>query len=258
MNADASLADITLMYETAVLASMDLTLDQADRPQTLLRVEADRAGSGLAVAYHVRSTTVIRSDPALATDIEELADPTKAIDSDGFEHWATERGWRFVDGGDHHLVDRAGLVAVSAPSSARLGELDRDSVEDRRVIGALLARSDADDVEEAEFALDDLDPHILGLFGDDDELRAMVSGRVWDVDESFDDIGILVDDDFRGHGWGSAAVAAFCQASFDRGRLPLYRCGWSRTASKALALSLGFVLVGQVSAVGPAADQSSA
>jgi len=251
MYADASFSLIADKYVAALLSSMDVDAEQATSIQTLVRSEADRADSGLAVAYHIGNLTVIRADPALAADIAPLATPTKALTSDRFEQWAMARNWRFIDGGDHHVIDRAGLHMRPLPSAAHLRELDREDLGDRILVAALLAANDPDDVDEAEFAMDDLDPFILGLIDATGALRVIVSGRVCDDDNDFDDIGVLTDEQLRGQGWGSAAVSAFCVASFKRGRLPLYRCAWSRTASKALAMSLGFKLVGQVSAVGP-------
>lgn len=246
-----SLSQITARYLSSVLSSMDVDPVKATQPHTDVRPEIDRTESGMAVAYHVGQPTVIRTDPALVDPLADLVDPQHAVTSSEFRHWATARGWRFIDGGDHHLIDQATLKTTSLPSTARLVQLDGGDDTDRARIAPFLARNDPDDVDEAEFAMDDLDPFILGLVDGDDELRALVSGRVWEVDEAFDDIGVLVDGDLRGAGWGSAAVGAFCAASFDRGRIPFYRCSWSRTASKALAAGLGFSLVGQVTAVGP-------
>ncbi|NNF55536.1 MAG: GNAT family N-acetyltransferase, partial [Acidimicrobiales bacterium] len=85
----------------------------------------------------------------------------------------------------------------------------------------------------------------------DGRIEALAAGRRWEEDEQFDDIAVLVRDDRRGQGWGTAVVGALCRSSFELDRLPLYRCNWSRTASKALALRLGFQRVGTLVAITP-------
>lgn len=235
---------------TALMSEAGIDVDVAAKPQTIVRPEADRADSRMAVAYLIGQATVVRCDPAMAAELDDVASATATMSSDAFEAWALERGWEFIDGNDQHVLSADALQARSVPAGATLFELDRENPEHQRLIAALLERNDADDVEEAEFDLDDLDPHIVGLLDDGGELRALASARVWDTDGDFDDIGVLTDEPIRGQGWGAAVVSAFCEASFARGRLPLYRCNWSRTASKATALSLGFEANMRLSAVG--------
>ncbi len=117
---------------------------------------------------------------------------------------------------------------------------DRAVDADVATITELIEASDPDDVDDAEIELDDLDPMIVGLVDGQGRMGSYASGRWWDGDQLFDDIGVLTRTDVRGRGWGSAAVAAFCRASLDAGRLPLYRCNRSNTGSRALALSVGF------------------
>lgn len=251
MFTDATLQQLADKYHAALAASMEIDVAGFSRVETVVRVEQERAGSGMAVAYHVGAPTVIRTDPALADAIDRLANPSRALSAEDFRIWAESRDWQFIDGGDQHLVSRPDLQMRSLPSGAEIRRLERENAADHRLIADLFARSDPDDVEEAEFELDDLDPFILGLIDREGDLRSIVSGCVWDEDGDFDDIGVLTDESVRGQGWGSAVVSSFCIASFDRGRIPLYRCNWSRTASKALAMGLGFQLMGQVSATGP-------
>ncbi len=251
MATPASFDDIQRKHLAAIAAACGLPLERFETAQTLCVTEEARTDSGMAVAYHVGRPTIIRVDPALAEQVGALVDPTTSISSSDFASWAERRGWNVIGGGDQHLITSSDLVIKPMPEAAQLIELDRTNDADRTLISTLLDENDPDDVDEAEFDLDDLDPHILGLVDGDGRLNSMVSGRFWEEDEDFDDIGILTHERVRGQGWGAAAVSAFCVASFDRGRVPLYRCDWSRTASKALAMSLGFQLVGQVSAVGP-------
>lgn len=253
---DPSFAQIRTRYLAAIAAATGAA--SLDRVETVVVPERNRAGSGMAVAYHVGSPTRIRADPALAGALDELTSSTIAVDADAFRSWACERGWRFVDGGDLHIVSPDQLRVRALPPGAELVELDGAGADDRSRIADFLGASDYDDVDAAEFDIEDLDPHIVGLIDDRRRLIAMASGRIWENDPDFDDIAVMTRPDHRGEGWGAAVVAAFCVASFERDRLPLYRCNWSRVASKALASSLGFQLVGQLTAVAsPDKDQDS-
>lgn len=49
----------------------------------------------------------------------------------------------------------------------------------------------------------------------------------------------------RGHGYASAAVAAWAAAVQDRGLLPLYSTDWENTASQGVARKLGMVCYGE-------------
>jgi GNAT superfamily N-acetyltransferase len=236
-------------FQAAIAVSVDMPIEIMGRVETVVIPEAPRAGSDMAVAYHVGAPTLIRTDPALLDALKELADPTRAIAPGEFRHWAADLGWKFVDGADQHVISRDKLRVPSFPSGVRLVGPGRESLDDRALIAGLLDASDPDDVSEAEFAMDGLDPHIVGLVDEAGAMIAMASGRIWENDSDFDDIGVLTRPDRRGQGLGGTVVAAFCIESFDRLRLPLYRCNWNRVASKALAVSLGFELVGQLTAV---------
>ena len=250
MSRELTIDEVRAKHLAALIA--EANIDHADIavPQTIVRPEDDRIDSGMAVAYLVGQAAVVRCDPVMAGPLEELSSSTSSVTSDDFAAWGIKQGWEFIDGNDVLIVAAADLAARPLPADATLVELSRESDEHRSLIAGLLERNNSDDVEEAEFAMDDLDPHIVGLLDNDGQLRALASGRIWDADEDFDDIGVLTDEPVRGRGWGGAIVSAFCEASFDRGRLPLYRCNWSRTASKALALSLGFDANMRLSAIG--------
>jgi len=232
---------IETRFHAALARDMGLEIDRLDNAATLVLPEQGRAGSEYAVAaYRVRQLTALRVDPAFAIRIEGLADRERALSFEDVLAWAEQSGWGPVDGADSHLVAISALVRRPLPAGATLTSLDRDDRGDHSRIAELMASCDPDDVDAAEIELDDLDPLIVALLDQNGRLGSFVSGRRWEVDERFDDIGVITRDDLRGCGWGSANVAAFCGRSFELDRLPLYRCNWSRPASKALALSVGF------------------
>ena len=232
---------IETRFHAAIARDMGLQVDTLDNTATLVIPEEDRAGSPYSVAaYRVRQLTALRVDPAFTARIEGLADGEQALSFEELTAWAEQSGWELVDGADSHLVAITALAHPPLPDGATLISLDRDDRRDHSRIAELMASCDPDDVDAAEIELDDLDPLIIALLDQDGRLGSFVSGRRWEVDERFDDIGVITRDDLRGLGWGSANVAAFCRRSFELDRLPLYRCNWSRPASKALALGVGF------------------
>ncbi len=239
------MTEIESRYRKATAEDMGLDVDVFEASQTLLLPEKERAGSSMVVAYHIGQLVGLRCDPALEQDLAGLleANASGDITFNKIGVWAEAAGWEYVDGGDTHLL-LDGLRPRGLPSDAELVMLSRDVDADRLKMASLLESSDPDDVDASEFEMDELDPFLLGLLDADGHLGALVGGREWEEDPTFDDIGVLVRTDLRGNGWGAAVVSALCQASTERGRIPLYRCNWSRGPSKATALTLGFKQVG--------------
>lgn len=228
-----------------------IPIDEFDRPQTLVVGESDRAGSALAVAYHLGETTVVRCDPDLVASLNPLVDTTPGLDSETFRARAEGLGLGFVNGGDQRVVPMAELVDPPQADGAHLRVLDPDSQADRRSIVDLLDSCDPEDVDAADFEPGQYDPRIIGLRDDvTGRLLVLASSRPWTGDSPFDDIGVLAVDSHRGRGLGRFAVKALCDLMATADRLPLYRNNWDRPASAALARSLGFQLVAQLTAVG--------
>ena len=253
--------DIHCRFSQAIASAAGVPQSALRQEQTLLLPEVDRAESNMAVGYHIGAATLIRTDPSLIGALAELVNPIQAIDIAGMQGWAADNEWEFIDGADFHVLSSEQLTAppltATSPDAAtqvaafKRVQLDRAVSADRSLVAEFLEANEPQDVEAAEFEMDDLDPHIVGALDQNGILAAMVSGRVWDEDPVFDDIGVLVDIKWQRQGLGASLVHTFCQQSFERARLPLYRCNWSRGASKALASSLGFQLVAQVSALSP-------
>ncbi len=242
---------IEARFHTALAHAMGLDLGRFDTAATIVLSEPDRVGSGYVAVCRIRQLTCVRADPALALGVEELTDPHSSLSFDDAREWAKRSGWVVVDGADHHLVTASDLAPRVPPQRASVVFLDRDDPVDHRRIAELIEACDADDLDEAEIDIEDLDPIIVALLDDQGRLGSFVSGRRWTQDERFDDIGVITRDDLRGKGWGSANVAAFSRRCFELDRLPLYRCNWSRTASKALVTGLGFKRSVSILAISP-------
>lgn len=242
---------IEARYREAIAKDMGLSAAQLSGGGTIVLPEEGRSGSNFVAGYQIGNMMCLRSDPALADALESLVDPTAAISFEDFRAWAMANDWEIVDGADMHVVAFTAMTERHRPEGATFASLDRDQTADRSLIGELMAACDPDDVDAAEIEMDDLDPVIVGLLDDSGRLGAYCSARPWDEDERFDDIGVITRGDLRGHGWGASVVSDFCQISFGMDRLPLYRCNWSRTASKATAIGLGFKHVQSLLAVTP-------
>lgn len=236
-------------FRRALAAAAGLPAERFERPGTVVVPTPARSGSGVAAAYRVGELTLVWCDPAVEGRVAGLADPRWSFPVERLEGWAAGQQAEFVGGAWSHLVDRAMLASPAIPPGAGLRLLDRTDPTDRAHLAGLLDACDPDDVEVAEVAMDDLDHLIVGAFGGDGPLAGMASERPWEHDRRFGDIAVLVHPGHRGAGIGRAVVARLCREDFRRHRLPLYRCNWDRTASRRLALSLGFAEVLSLAAV---------
>ncbi|MEO1061824.1 MAG: GNAT family N-acetyltransferase [Actinomycetota bacterium] len=237
-------------FRRALAHELAVAPEAIDRPATVVVPEDDRAGSGLAVAYAIGQLTAIRCDPALAPALAPLSAPDRALSFEELEAWTGDRDWSVVDGNDNHVLP-AGWAAptLTVPQDGTLVDLDTSDATTQQLIADLVEATGDDDAEEAEVDLEDLDALAVALLDGDGAIAAFASARPWDVDETFDDIGVLVHPDRRRGGWGTAAVLALVARSLELDRHPLYRCNWTVTGSKRLAVGLGFEVACRLLAV---------
>ena len=247
---DLSFDEVRIRHLEAIATSSGLGVDDLLRAHTMVLAEDDRAGSDMAVAYHIGSATVIKADPVLVAMVEPLAASDRALDPDALARQCSDRGLSVVAGGDQRIVSAKWVNDRPVPSDANQRVLDPSRRVDRRLITDLFDCCDPDDVDAAEFEADRFDPRNLGLIdATTGRLAAFASSRPFADGSPFDDIGVLTADEYRGRGWGGAAVRGLCDVIFDDDRLPLYRNDWDRPASSALAQPLGFELVARLSAI---------
>jgi hypothetical protein len=220
-----------------------------EHPGTTVAPVDDRRGTGGASAYAIGAHTIVYCDPVVVDRVGELRDPDRSLPVDAVADWAATHGAELIGGGWNHLSDETMLTPVDPPRGATIAMLEREQPADRELIRALVEVTDPDEADEADLALDNLDPFIVALLDGDVGIGAYASERPSDHDEAFADIAILTRHDKRHQGWGSAAVSTLCRHVFDRGRFPLYRCNWDNTESRLLALSLGFVEVASLAAI---------
>lgn len=206
----------------------------------------DRQGSELAVAYPLGDRTVVWCAPGLGARLEALNDPV-ALDNDEFVTRAVALGGVFGGAGHQRVLSRPAPKPTVDPS--RLVVLDRDDADDRRLIAAFVDRCSADDLDEAELAMDELDEAIVGVLDPSGALASYAGARPWRFDAGFDEVGVITRPDQRGNGFGTAAVAALSQRRQRIGRMMFYNCDVDNVGSNRVAEAAGFELVYTVTGV---------
>jgi GNAT superfamily N-acetyltransferase len=220
----------------------------------VLAPDASRAGGGSATSYPTPAGTIIWCDPAIVGVLSEvIGDAAEtAIASDDFVELAIAAGATLLGFGRNRVLEGAlrhpRLDALAVGLSVRL--LDRESAADVALLADLASAASADDLDEADLDLDNLDPFYVGLL-EKDRLAAYACGRPSEINERFDDIGVLVHPSFRRRGLGAHVVGEFIERRglADPDRLMLYRCTTENAASNAIAESLNFTLAHTIGAV---------
>lgn len=198
----------------------------------------DRAENHVTAGYELGEHFIVTCDPAVET---RLRDATTGMPP-------TLTAWRecAVDAGGKFLGSGRMQLQAPPPTEARLPDgfslrsLDRDHSDDFALIERLVESSDADDLDDAEIELDNLDAIIEVVVDGDGEIAAFSSGRPFEMAAKFGDIGIMTRPEHRGRGVGSAAVAALCHRLRAAGLEPLYRCDEDNAGSVKLSAVLGF------------------
>ncbi len=214
---------------------------------TTVVASPDRAGSNLAVAYPFGDRTIVWCAPGpISVTLEPLNGPV-ALSNQEFRARIEQLGGVFVGAGHHRVLSSPAPDPQIEP--LRLVALDRDDAADVALIAAFVEHCSADDLNEAEVAIDQLDEAIVGVLDGSGALAAYASARRWFFDASFDDVAVITHPAHRGHGLGTAAVAALSQRRQRSGRTMFYGCNVENHASGALAEAAGFELVHTVTAV---------
>jgi RimJ/RimL family protein N-acetyltransferase len=238
--------DPAALLVDAVCAAASSALGRELPSGTAVVPSPDREGSQVAVAYPLGDRTVVWCAPKLGAQLEALNDPV-ALDNDEFVARAVALGGVFDGAGRQRVLSRSAPEPAVDPS--RLVVLDRDDAEDRRLIAAFVDRCSADDLDDAELDMDELDEAIVGVLDLSGALASYASARPWRFDARFDDVAVITRPDQRGHGLGTAAVAALSRRRQRIGRMMFYNCAVDNLGSNGVAEAAGFELVYTVTAV---------
>ena len=112
--------------------------------------------------------------------------------------------------------------------------------DDREQLQLLEEHNSPEDVSEAYVAVNhEMAFGIFQLRGQGEVPMLVTAASAYER-TGFVDPGVLTHPDFRGRGFGSAAVHALCQWAIRQNRIMQYRCDQANAASRGLALRLGF------------------
>jgi GNAT superfamily N-acetyltransferase len=238
--------DVRQRYVDGVLAAAATSLGAVLRPGTTVVGSQDRAGSTVAVVYPLSQHTVVWCAPEHADRLSGLncdlvlgaREITRRCEQLGGTH----------AGGGNHLVLPADAILVSDPTRP-LKWVNRHDAEDRSAIASFVEACDAREVDEAEIDLDDLDESIVVGLDRSGAVAALASGRPWEIDHAFDDIGVLTHPDHRRAGWGSTVVAEYVRRRRQQGRLMFYNHDVENRGSARVAAAVGFEPITTVTAI---------
>lgn len=178
----------------------------------------------------------------------EAGIPDLAPTLDAWARVADDLGGDLIAYGRQQLIAAPLPAAVAVPDGFIRRSLRAESAADFALIERLIAVSDPDDLDEAEVAIDDLDPIIEVLLDGDGQIACYGAARPFDLAAPYGDIGILTRADCRGRGLGLALVADLCHAIRNARLEPLYRCDEANVASVRLSAGLGFEVATRLAA----------
>lgn len=207
----------------------------------------ERAESRVTVAYLVGEHVFVTCDPAvdamLTTATAEMAPTLEA-----WTELAPQLGGEFLGVGRQQLLTTHDMAAPSIPADMTIRSLSREDSVDVALLARLVEISSAEDLDEAELEMDNLDEIMEAVLDADGQIASLASSRPFDMAPAFGDIGILTRSDSRSLGLGSAAVSALCRRLVDADIEPLYRCDEDNIGSVELSKGLLFAPVAMVKA----------
>ncbi len=239
-------------YLDTLLATVEADLGHTLPLGTTLVPAADRAESGIATCYPFGDRSAVWCDPDVVGRLAPVvvATPLSARD---FVTRAVNLGAAVRGIGVNRVLDGPLLDPQIDLGGVTIRSLDRSLLSDVALITDLRGAVSDDDAEEADFDLDNLDPHIVGavdLLSEQggERLLACASARLADS-VPFDDIGVIAHPAARRRGLGVACVHRLVESRVNSGTPPMYRCEADNTGSNRIAQRLGFGLTQTIGSV---------
>jgi hypothetical protein len=232
-------------YFAGLARRFGVAVEAFAEPGVLVIPSASRSGERTASHHHVGQRSVIWIDPGLEPLLSRLRSDATALTFEQFRDWAASNGAAHLGHGLEHLLAD---TYRSTPWAESLAVIDGHSATGTALVRTLLDDCSEDDLDEAEFDLDALDPYLVGWV-EQGRLLALAGGRPEPVRPGCMDIGVLVHADARRSRKGRAVVAAAADEVLAAGQVPLYRCNDENIGSRRLCRSVGFELVLELDAV---------
>ena len=208
------------------------------RPGSTVVPGPTRSGTGRVSHHRIGRHSLIWADPELESELADFHGRPAAIAFDEMRTVALAAGAELLGHGLEHVLP-VDYRRQSRPPEITV--LDGHSSKGIKIVQSLLAECSAEDLDEAEFDVDALDPFLVGWV-DGGRLSALAGGRPEEFRPGCMDIGVLVHPDVRRIGRGRAVVGAVADEVSRAGHVPLYRCASSHIGSQRLCRSVGFEL----------------
>ena len=234
-------------YEAGVLRSAAAKLGTATLNATSVIADPDRTGSDMVVIYPLEHHTLIWCSPDHAPGLASLGADTPIGDRAAIDA-LRRRGGEVIGAGNHRVL-RAAPTVAGAGDHHRITPLDPTEARALALLQAFIDDCDADELDEAELDMDELDDTIVAALDETGAIAALSSVRPWSIDPTFDDIAVITHPHHRRRGLAAGTVAAISAQQQSAGRLLFYGCDVNNVGSNHVAESVGFALVATVTAV---------
>jgi len=203
---------------------------------TLLEVESLRKKNYFTLASF-GNRLILRVDPEMETpfdkhDISMSGKPLEFINSIKEYYASSERSLEKTYCGYYYLKDEQ-LVSNSNLT------IDRITEENTEQLKTFLSSLSEEELDLADIELDELDPVIFGGFKDN-KMVGYISHRYPNGHEALGDIGIVIDADYRGNGFGKAMLIHEVNWCLRHEIVPMYFVLDDNKASVSLVQQLGF------------------
>ena len=231
-------------YRSGLAAHFGVSVGLFGMSGSIVVPAPSRQGSGRVSHHHIGRQSLIWADPDLEATLADWNRRQTAVAFDEFRAVALAAHAELLGHGLEHVLSTTYRSATRAPD---VTALDGRSAEVIRTVQSLFDECSAEDLGEAEFEIDALDPYLVGWIEGGD-LLALAGGRPETFRPNCCDIGVLVHPEARLGGRGRAVVSAVADLVLEAGHVALYRCGASNVGSQRLCRAVGFELAMELDA----------
>ncbi len=208
--------------------------------------DSSRAGTRRVACYQIGGHTLLPCDPDILRTVEALNSGETSLSDADFRTWVSQSSGSVLGEAIMKVLGDAGLMPIAPVGMVR--HLDWSKQADVALMQAFVDSCDADDLDEAEVDMDDLDDRAVALLDDGGVIVAYASARPFDDELPFGDIGIVTAGGRRRGGWGRAAVSVLIRDVLEPAGIdPLYRCDPANSGSDRVSAALGFEVVATLS-----------
>lgn len=231
-------------YRSGLAAHFGVSAGLFGIPGSIVVPAPSRQGSGRVSHHHIGRQSLIWADPDLESRLADWNRRQSAVAFDELRAVASAAHAELLGHGLEHVLS---TTYRSAARAHEVSVLDGRSADVIRTVQSLFDECSAEDLDDAEFEIDALDPYLVGWI-EGGRLLALAGGRPESFRPNCMDIGVLVHPEARLGGRGRAVVAAVADVVLEAGHIALYRCSSSNVGSQRLCRAVGFELAMELDA----------